>query len=274
MTAIIRREMRRTVGAYSSGGGVYRRPVFIVRSFPVAVSTGVQIVQPAAAEVVVEGTSIGPMFNPRPADVIVEGAAVGILTNGQASVTPGAADVVVDGPRPIIFKPGDLRMILSASRRRREQMSRYGQTYPAPDYDVVLTAAYQPLPYRIVQIGLGDVVVDGGSVGLLIDAGRYVEAGSGEVVVEGGAVTLLAAVYVDAGPAEVVVEGGQAKTSEIAGVVTPGAGDIEVVGYNPSVIAVGAYYRQDQASADWTLADTAVQSWSDVSIVTTIWRKQ
>lgn len=274
MTAIIRREIRRRVGAFSQGGGVYRRPVFISRAYSVAVSTGLRIVSAGAGEIVVQGHQPLPGPLAGAGRVVVEGHTVGILTDGVASVAPAAGVIEVVGNRPVTWIPRRMVPLLQLAIRRRDFVARYAHRYPLPDYDVIIAHTFQPPAYRIVQAGLGEVVVEGLAPSILADAGRRVEVGAGTVVVEGAAADVMAAVYAAAGAAVVLVEGWQAKSTELENNPTPGAGEVVVLGYNPTVTAVGAYYRQGQQSSSWEAQDTAVQSWGDVVVVTTIWTKQ
>lgn len=275
MTAIIRREIRRRVGAFAQGGGVYRRPIFVSRAYTVAVSTGVAYAAPGAGVVLVEGTQ--PLPGPVPGAGVIEvtGGTIGLLSDGQSSVRPGAGVVEVVGNFPVAWIPRRMLPFLRAAERRRVHLALYGQRHPLPDYDVIIPHTYQPPAYRIVQIGDGEVVVEGVSPSILADEGITVEAGGAALVlVEGHAPELLAGAYLDVGAAVVLVEGSQVKSSEIETIQTPGAGDVVVLGYNPSLIATGGYYRSDQQGSDWEVADTAVQSWGDIVVVTTIWTKQ
>lgn len=275
MTAIIRREIRRRVGAFSQGGGVYRRPFFISRAYTVAVSTGVAYAAPGAGVVLVEGTQPLPGPVPGAGVLLVEGHTVGILTDGQASVAPAAAVVELVNSAPVAWIPRRMLPLLQQAIRRRDFVARYALRFPLPDFDVIIPHTYQPPAYRIVQIGDGEVVVEGVSPRILADEGITVEAGEPALVlVEGHAPELLAGAYLDVGAAVVLVEGSQVKSSEIEALHTPGAGDVVVLGYNPLLIATGGYYRSDQQGSNWEVADTAVQSWGDIVVVTTIWTKQ
>lgn len=278
---IVRRSLRRRVGAFSSGGGVYRRPFYIIQSIPIAIPDGYHVAASAGSSGVEVGGTVGATMPILPGvnGVEVGGSPAAILTDGQFSVVAGVNGVEIGGFVGFPFYPPALMARLSAAIRRRRYAALYGQTFPLPDFDANIQVVMRPLPYRVVTATAGVVEVGGFAHNLLLDENLYLPGSSPNGVEVGGFVGDIGELttFLQAAQAAAIEVGGfQGKAEEVLLEIAAGAPvGVEVVGYNaPRVVTTGAWYDSGEASGTWEAVDTAASSWSDTVVVTTIWRKQ
>ena len=260
-------------------GGVYRTSSISRRTVIIPLGRAPLSITPAAGVIMVEGQPVSRAPTPISAGVVViEGVSPNINTGGQMTRSAFVGEVLVNGNAPAIFLPGRVQAVLQAltraARRRRHYLASYATSHPQPDYNVTTYQVMRILPGRIVQAPEGEVLVVGPRPSLKVDGVVLSGSDAGIVLVESTAPFTFWVYAVDAGAGEVEVVGEEPFTTALEAFAVTVDGEVEVLGYNPTVtVREFKWTPSSAASTEWTAQEQTDASWSDVAATTSTWTR-